>query len=79
MPARSDDLCVRCMQPVPSSASRCPNCGTPYSNSRRLTLWVGVCILLMLALLAGILLLATRGDPADQPAREVFVLVRPAV
>jgi RNA polymerase subunit RPABC4/transcription elongation factor Spt4 len=73
--ASPEDLCLRCMQPVPRSAHRCPNCGVPHTSSRRLTLWAGAAILLILVLLAAFLAFTTRGTDSDKSSQQVFVLV----
>jgi hypothetical protein len=34
--APSDESCPRCLEPVPSRAARCPQCGQPISSFRRI-------------------------------------------
>jgi hypothetical protein len=41
-PISRDDLCERCMQPVPRSHARCPHCGIPRLRARRYTIWLGI-------------------------------------
>lgn len=56
------DLCDRCKQPVPPKARRCPQCGTPYSNTRSLTLWFGAAVTVTLMLVIGLMVYSFRSQ-----------------
>ncbi len=34
--------CLRCLQPLPANAKRCPNCRTPRPSDHALTVFLGV-------------------------------------
>jgi cytoskeletal protein RodZ len=40
-PVKSNEVCARCLQPVPAKAARCANCGNKVNSFRGLPLLVG--------------------------------------
>jgi hypothetical protein len=60
------DRCERCFQPVPPSAKRCPHCGErAVRASRNVTLILGICGAILLAIVVG-LGLFLHGNPPDE-------------
>jgi hypothetical protein len=43
--------CLRCMQPLPENAKRCPNCRTPRPRGRGVPIFLGVASLIALIVL----------------------------
>ena len=41
-PKNATEVCTRCLQPVPASASRCANCGNRVNAFRGLSILVGI-------------------------------------
>ena len=45
------DRCLRCLQPLPKNAKRCPNCRTPRPGGPGLAITLGICTILALLVL----------------------------
>ena len=66
--ARSAETCARCLQPIPREARRCPNCGTPRTNSRRIVVLLGIASLLALVFVILLMVQVVRNeDLQNQP------------
>jgi len=69
-----EEICHRCLQPVPRNASRCPGCGEPAPKSGSIRMVLGVLGLLMflgIALMAFRLLHIAGPRPASDDAPQI--------
>ena len=57
--------CLRCMQPIPDKAKRCPNCRTPRPMGRGLPIFLGVCVLVALIFLVFMMVSAMHNEERD--------------
>ena len=61
------DRCQRCFQPVAAGARRCPHCGEKSTGgSRSITLTLGICGLILVAIVVGLGLFLNGNPPDDQ-------------
>jgi hypothetical protein len=66
-----DDLCTRCLQPVPAGARRCPHCGDPVTSMTSATIVIALAGGLLMILVFLVLYLAVRkSEKPPQPATD---------
>jgi hypothetical protein len=79
----SADRCPRCYQPVPPTALRCPHCGEKATRgTRKISLILGSCGLLLLVIVAGLAFYFNSNPPSedspdDAPAAQPAPPVKP--
>jgi hypothetical protein len=62
---RPGEVCHRCLQPIASSAQRCPNCGERLSPTNHLSLFLGILGLLALVFAAIVMVKVMRTSDTD--------------
>ena len=62
---KSDDICHRCLQPVPARAATCPNCGTRLQRVWYIPILLGIGGLLALVFVAALMIKVIRDNDIE--------------
>jgi uncharacterized paraquat-inducible protein A len=60
-----EDRCLRCMQPLPAHARRCPNCRTPRPVGRGLPIFLGIATLIALIVLVFVMVKTVESEDSQ--------------